>query len=199
MYRDASDAHRRAAHRTLAARLTDPDRRAWHLGAATLGADDAVADLLAASAVRARRRGAPARGRAAHRRAAQLSRDPLVRARRLVDGAEDAWLAGQSRAAYAGLDEAGGLVADEPLGDRIAHLRGRFELRRGMAGEAYRILLARGTAAAHRDPATALAMLAEAADAASLVGDVAGMRRRPGTRPATCRRPGTRTPSSGGT
>ena len=175
VYRDASDARRRAAHRALADRLTDPDRRAWHLGAATLGADDAVAGLLAASAVRARRRSAPAAAAAAHRRAAQLSTDPLVRARRLVDGAEDAWLAGQSRAAYAGLDEAEGLVADEPLGDRIAHLRGRFELRRGTAGEAYRILLARGTAAARRDPATALAMLAEAADAASLVGDVAGI------------------------
>ena len=175
VYRDASDARRRQAHRAVAATMADPDRRAWHLGAAALGADDSVADLLAASAARARHRGAPAAAAQAARRAAQLSTWPLVQAQRLVDSAEDAWLAGRSRDAYAGLDEAGRLAGDDALKDRIAHLRGRFELRSGVATEAYRILFERAGAAAHRDPSTALAMLAEAFDAATFVGDVPGM------------------------
>ncbi|HET6532455.1 MAG TPA: ATP-binding protein, partial [Actinoplanes sp.] len=175
VYRDATESERRAAHRTMAGRMADPDRRARHLGAAALGPDDAVAGLLADAAHRAARRGAPAEAAAAYRRSAQLTTDRGVRAARLVDSAEEAWRAGQSRAAYAALDEAEPPAGDEPLTDRIAHLRGRFELRRGVVTEAYRILLERGAAAARRDPVRALAMLAEAADAASLAGDIPGI------------------------
>ena len=97
MYYGAPFAARAAVHRQLADVLTGrPDRRAWHLGAATLLPDEDVAALLAASAVHARRRGGPAAMASALERAADLSPEPGDQAGRLIQAAEAAVSAGQA-------------------------------------------------------------------------------------------------------
>ncbi|HYN92787.1 MAG TPA: helix-turn-helix transcriptional regulator, partial [Pilimelia sp.] len=108
-------------------------------------------------------------------RSAALTRDPQRRAGRLVASARDAWLGGEPDQAYASLGEADRHAVDPANRAAVAHLRAQFELRRGIAPDAYRMLLDGAVAAAHRAPGTALRMFAEASEAASYVGDVAGM------------------------
>ncbi|GAA4581311.1 LuxR family transcriptional regulator [Planotetraspora phitsanulokensis] len=77
----------RDAHAALAAALPDNDRRIWHRAAATTSHDDDVAAGLAAAAMRAHARGAPAFALEAMERAAYLSADPARRGARLIDAA----------------------------------------------------------------------------------------------------------------
>ncbi|MCO8273961.1 LuxR family transcriptional regulator [Actinoplanes sp. TRM 88003] len=95
VYGAASFADRMAAHRTLAAAATDPDRAAWHAAAATPDYNDEVAAALEASANRARDRSALIEAVAALRRSAALSASVTDRARRLAAGAEIARQAGE--------------------------------------------------------------------------------------------------------
>ena len=96
VYGAATSAQRRAAHRALAGALGgDSDRRAWHLAAAADRPDDAVADALDAVAGRATARGGHEAAVAAWSRAAELTADPAVRARRLGGAAHAAWHAAQ--------------------------------------------------------------------------------------------------------
>lgn len=79
---------RRAAHRRLADILVEqPDRRCWHLAAATLAPDENVAALLHDSARRILRRGDPASAAVLLARAADLSPDPADRSGRLAEAA----------------------------------------------------------------------------------------------------------------
>ncbi|MEV7930796.1 AAA family ATPase [Kitasatospora sp. NPDC088779] len=95
VYQAASFEERRAAHQALAEALVDdPDRHAWHLAAATLGPDEEVAGALAAGAERARRRGGYAAAAATLERAAALTPDANLRARRLLEAATMAMLGG---------------------------------------------------------------------------------------------------------
>ena len=96
IYHSAPFAQRAAAHRRLADALDDqPDRRAWHLAAATLRPDERVALALEDTAAHARRRGGAAAAALAMERAAELSPDPRDQARRLVSAASAAITAGQ--------------------------------------------------------------------------------------------------------
>ncbi|MEU0945400.1 AAA family ATPase [Streptomyces canus] len=73
------------AHRTLAElRAEAPERRAWHLGRATLVPDERVAALLEESGQRAARRGDATAAVATFTRAAELSSRAADRARRLI-------------------------------------------------------------------------------------------------------------------
>ncbi|MFE5393080.1 AAA family ATPase [Streptomyces sp. NPDC056568] len=98
VYQTASFADRRQAHLALAHALTGhPDRRAWHLAAATLTPDEEVAAGLVATADRARRRGGYHAAAMALERAAELSPLAEDQARRLVGAAETAMYAGRPR------------------------------------------------------------------------------------------------------
>ncbi|MET9457469.1 AAA family ATPase [Streptomyces canus] len=95
------------AHRTLAEiRAQAPERRAWHLGRATLVPDECVAALLEEAGHRAARRGDATAAVATFTRAAELSPRPADRGRRLT------------RAAYLAADATGELRAASELLDR---------------------------------------------------------------------------------
>jgi DNA-binding CsgD family transcriptional regulator/tetratricopeptide (TPR) repeat protein len=110
VYQSASVSERRAAHVALADALNEqPDRRAWHRAAASIGPDESVADELEATALRAQQRGGVAVAAAAWERAARLSTDPSVRAARLLLGAELAFEIGRKAIALRLLNDTEGL------------------------------------------------------------------------------------------
>ena len=113
-YRSASQAARQEAHSALAEAtdpVADPDRRAWHLAQATADADEEVAAELERSAGRAQARGGIAAAAAFCERAALLTPDPRVRARRALEAAHAMHLAGTDTSALelAAVAEAGPL------------------------------------------------------------------------------------------
>jgi DNA-binding CsgD family transcriptional regulator len=165
----AAPADRRTAHRAYAAAL-DPvagsERRAWHVAAATLEADEAVAESLAAAAVGAGERGGHAAAAAAFEQAARLSPDPPRKAARLRRAADAAWLAGDGPRALALLDEAAPIAVGGAERAEAGHLRGRVLARRGPVPLAISILQEAAEAIAGEQPSKAAEMFAEAAYAA---------------------------------
>jgi hypothetical protein len=137
-YRAGSADERRAAHAVIAEvtdAQADPDRRAWHRAHACAGPDNAVADELERSAVRARARGGQAAAAAFLERSAELTLDPACRAGRALAAAEASYLAGSGADALrlAGVAERGSL--DEFDRVRADVLRGRVAMmQRGAAG-----------------------------------------------------------------
>ncbi|MFG2883546.1 helix-turn-helix transcriptional regulator [Streptomyces sp. NPDC048297] len=100
----ATSGERRDAHRELAESLiAHPERRAWHLGEATVTADETVAKQLDAAAQCILARGDAAGAIAALSRAARLSPLAQDRSRRLA------------QAAYIGADAGGGLRSASAL------------------------------------------------------------------------------------
>jgi DNA-binding CsgD family transcriptional regulator len=163
----ASDVAERAdAHRALAA-ATDNDRRAWHCAAVAMGPDEEIAALLEDAAIRARRRGGLIAVSAAYARAAELSPDPLARARRATSAAAAAHEAGLSERAT----ELAWRVRPVPGADStvvaaLARVRAALEFEAGRPLAAAR-LLHDGAAAlggrAAKDRVTSLTMLGWAA------------------------------------
>ena len=171
-YRCAAPDERRAVHAALAHVEPDPDRRAWHRAAATLGPNAEVADALEGAGLRARERGAYTAAASSLERAARLTADPPARARRLFQAAEAAWLAGHAERADERLADARALCEDPRLRVAIDRLRGHAALRNGHVRAAHDILVA---AAADAAPEQAVEMLAEATDASAFAADPAGM------------------------
>lgn len=175
VYRGATFQQRRAVQQALAAVLDtdeDADRRAWHLANAAIGPDGATADALHRCADRARRRGGHAAAAAAYDRAAALTLAPELRAARLADAADTAWLAGQPDRARALLDQAGPLAAAPRLRARVEHLRGSIEASRGSPSAAYAILVGGSELVASLHPTSAARMLTEAGQIAWASGDL---------------------------
>lgn len=108
VYQAAGTGQRLDVHRVLHRLLAgDPDRAAWHLAAATVEPDEAVAAELESVADRAERRGALATAAEALRHSAAFSPGPADRARRLVASATLAVEIGRSDAVLpliAGID-----------------------------------------------------------------------------------------------
>ncbi|MFF2811540.1 ATP-binding protein [Streptomyces sp. NPDC058000] len=175
-YRSAPLAERIAAHRALAETLDGAGhahRRAWHLAAAATGPDERVAAELERVAEWAGSRQAMASASAAYERAAQLTADPAVRARRLIGAAQ--------RASEAGQDERCGALADQvpqPLGDPgmaadFARVRAVVELGFGSPTRAARILAEGADATAAERPDKLPVLLTDALHAAFAAGDAA--------------------------
>lgn len=170
IYQGATFTERQAVHLALAAVLDtgDPDqadRRAWHLAAAAVSPDEAVAGALEASANRARRRGGSAGAAAALERAATLSESRSDRGRRLVQAAEAAGTSGQADWSRRLLDRAETLVPQGRLRGRLLRQRGLLELRRGAPDRAYPLLLDGADLAATGETLDTLMLAGEAAAA----------------------------------
>lgn len=89
VYRSVSDFARLTVHSVLADALAaDPDRRAWHRSAATLGPDEETSGELEAAAARALERGALGVAVTDLDRASELTADPARRSSLLLQAAE---------------------------------------------------------------------------------------------------------------
>src|SRR5262249_3544270 len=165
VYRAATSAQRRAAHRALASALGgDADRRAWHLAAASDRPDDDVAGARGAAAERAPPRGGPEAAAAAWSRAAELPAAPAGRVRRLGAAAHAAWHAAQPARARALADAARPDAAEPLLRADLDRLRARVDWNVGSPLVGHRILLqaAREVALVDVERARAMTMLAAA-------------------------------------
>jgi DNA-binding CsgD family transcriptional regulator len=127
VYQDAAFADRRLVHRALA-EVTDPgldpDRRAWHLAAATSGPDEAVALELERSADRAQARGGVAAAAAFLERAVALTKDPGRKAERAL-------VAAQAKLQAGAFDAVTRLLAEAETGPLSGFQRARIDLVRG--------------------------------------------------------------------
>lgn len=115
VYYGAPLAQRQRVHAALAASagaVGDLDRRAWHLAAAAVGPDEAVAGELEHASQREQARAGWAAASTLLARAAALSAGPPARARRLLGAAEASCMAGAPGRAQALLDEAAAYRAD---------------------------------------------------------------------------------------
>ena len=150
---------RQQGHLAMAALLDDEedaDRHAWHLARAATGPDEALADLLEASAERAEARGGSAAAVDWWQWAAELSRSGPARAQRVFRAAQLADRAGQPERARQLLATQGSLPVDDPARGRLQAMRGAIELRHGSPDTAYLLLFGAATDLAAHDPVTAL-------------------------------------------
>lgn len=159
LYQAATPAERRAVHRTLATVTQAPDRRAWHVAAATADADEEVAAALEDAAAAAKRRAGVSAEAAALERAAQLTPSPEQRARRLVRAGVAANAAGLfERAAH--------------LFESAAELTTDAELHSGAVARRAYVLYECGDFHAALELATAAAEQAPSATFARVLGEV---------------------------
>ena len=122
----ASVSQRQAAHAALARALArQPERAVWHRAAAIIGPDEAVADELEATALRAQRRGASIVAVSALRRAATLG-DSRRRAGRLLRAAELGFELGRQDLVQDLLAEAGPHDLTPREQARVAWIRDSF-------------------------------------------------------------------------
>jgi len=181
-YHGAPLSARQAAHRAMAGVLdgqTDPvGRRVWHLAAATSGRDELVAAELERVAEHSRDRGGYAAVSAAYERAAQLTPDRQVRARRLIAAATAALDAGQAERAHRLADHAEQLANDGLLLAQLAQLRLMMAVTvAGLREHRIQALADAAVSIVGRHPAHAARMLCHAFRA-SLVEEMAELSRQ---------------------
>jgi DNA-binding CsgD family transcriptional regulator len=184
VYHAAPPSARRAAHRALAQVLADGphvDERAWHLAAGVLGPDEEAARGLEQAAERAIKRGGYAGAGDALERAARLTVDEEPHLRRLHGAAAASWEAGHTEHAIALLEEGIERAGELPVRSQMLHLRGHIEHLGGRVLEAHSMLESAAGLLEASDPARAVAILADAAEAALYAG-------RPSLGLATARR-----------
>jgi DNA-binding CsgD family transcriptional regulator len=172
IYHAAGAPERRAAHEALAETVTDDRRRAWHLAIAAVAPDETVAAALEAAGHDARRRGGSAAAAAAFERAAELSVDDELRARRQLEAGRDLTVAGAFERALVLIDAGIALAKDELLQTDLRRARGHVELRRGSPQIAYELLDAEARRIQDDDPARAAETLIEASVAHMMTGDM---------------------------
>jgi len=173
VYRSAAIEERRAAHLALAEatdREVDPDRRVWHLAAATTGPDEEIAAELEHSADRARARGGVAAAAAFLKRSIALTRDPRRRAERALSAAEAHLQAGVFDTALQLLGSAEAGPLDEFGCARVDLLRGQVELASSWGGKAPQLLLTAAKRLESLDPVLARETYLDAWAAAMFAG-----------------------------
>ncbi|MGY1699892.1 helix-turn-helix transcriptional regulator, partial [Geodermatophilus sp. SYSU D00766] len=165
VYRAAPSAQRRAAHRVLAeVSGADPDRRAWHLAAATDRPDEAVVAALDGVAERATGRGGHEAADAAWARAAELTAPGPARGRRLYRAAAAAWLGAHPSRATALASAAAAEVTEPLLRAQLLALQGQIAWTTGSLDDGYDLVAQAARVAGDVDPALAqqLAVIAAA-------------------------------------
>lgn len=173
LYASASPSRRRELHAVIADVLSavDADRRAWHRCAATLGLDEATAAEMEDVGRRAADRGAHSVAAAAAERAASLTPDDTVRARRWLAAGTWAWEAGEGVRARESLERAARLDPSPQTVATQLRLKGVIAARCGALDEARDVLLAAGAASA--DASEQVVCYAEAVNACFYLGDAA--------------------------
>jgi len=174
-YRHANEDERRASHRAIADALDAPadrERRAWHLGASTAGADAAIADELETTSQRALTRGSHPAAAAALEKSARITPDAKSRARRLVAAAGLWERAGLGVRALALADEVED-ADDSQLEAERHHIQGRVLMWTGDPTRAREILASGADRVENAAPAQAAAMLVDASIASTMTGDCA--------------------------
>jgi DNA-binding CsgD family transcriptional regulator len=163
VYRAATSAGRRSVHGALAEALQDdPDRRAWHLAAATDRPDDTVVAALDAVAERAAGRGGHEAAAAAWSRAAELAAGGEERGRRLYLAASSAWLGAHPSRAAALAESAAAQLTEPVLRAQLLTLQGQVAWNTRSLNDGYDLILQAAEVAAGADEQMArqLAMLA---------------------------------------
>jgi DNA-binding CsgD family transcriptional regulator len=180
-YHAAPPVHRRRAHRAVAAALpADDPQRAWQLAAAASRPDEPTAAALEAAGAAARARGGFVSAAHAHLRAAELSPDPVARARRLVEAARDLQPAGHPEEGLSRLEQAEGVLATAEGADatavagELATLRAQIGLRLGRAAEAQELLRRAAARAEEGAPPQAAILLVQASLAGMALQDHSG-------------------------
>lgn len=166
VYHSASPAQRRAAHRALAAAISDPDdadRRAWHLAAAAAGPDAEAADALDQAGRRARESSGYDAAAEALAESARLTEDHEQRARRLFAAAENAWLGGRADRAIVLLGAARKQAHSAETRVDVENLEGHIAMRRGSMMGGFRTMIAAAAAAERFDRLKSVRILCDAA------------------------------------
>jgi DNA-binding CsgD family transcriptional regulator len=174
VYHEASVVLKQRVHAGFAQALgsdQQSERRLWHSSIATSGPDEPVAAALQAAGERSRTRGALEVASRAFERAAELSENPQVSARRMTAAAECAELGGQPQRARWLIDQAGHLNSDHLVGVALDEIRGRLELRTGVPTDAHAFLISAARRIVSDDPVRAVRVLTQAGEAASYAGD----------------------------
>lgn len=161
VYHDAPSDRRRQVHAALADVL-DGDRRAWHLGTATLLPDEGVAAELEVAGTNALVRRGPASAASMLERAARLSQTAEHCSRRLLAAGQAAAAAGLGDRAAELSREAAATATDPVLRASAAHLEGMV-LSRTALRPAVAVLETEGRRVLPHDPVRAALMLSDAA------------------------------------
>ena len=164
-YHSGTVVARRQAHRAVADALPENDpQRAWQRAAATSLPDEQVAAELERAAQGARARTGFGPAAHAHLRAAELSPDPLQRARRLVEAARDLLPAGHPDVGLARLEQAERVLAMSDgdvtaVASELRTLRAQLALRTGRIEEARGLLRAQARRLEPDNPPAAAMLL----------------------------------------
>ena len=171
VYGGASPAQRRAVHAALADATDDhrdDNRRAWHRGAAAVAPDEDIALALERAAAHLGDRGGRTGESAFLSRAADLTPDPWIAARRRISAAESALAAGLPLQTQAQIDLIDIDGVDANLRSRVERARGSSWLLLRQPSRAAPILLAAATQMRDSDPQMRRRTLLEAVEAAFL-------------------------------
>lgn len=170
VYHGATAVMRRTAHEALAG--GGGERRPWHLAAASEAPDDGIAEELRDGAAVASGRRGHAEAAIALEAAARLAVGADARAGFLRDAADEARNAGQTIKALELVEAALASVEEPALRTRIEHLYGVVEMWSGSALAGYERLRTEADRVKTSDPAHAARLLADAAWACFMAGEI---------------------------